>query len=244
MRNPGTPCTRHSGKANSTVWPGRDGWARLPGNAHGSRATHSGRTSRRHPGRRLVGTRRTSGGGAPGPFRHIPVRGEGGVRVAAGPFPGKIDTRSHLPSAVRKQQSPGPRRGFRGPCAGPRRRPHPFRGPVDPRSSRSSVPQGISAGSHVAVRDAERRRFEVLGHDTRDAMTRQLWGARLLQSPAGTVPDSDYNETWTFTLFPAEPLVDGKATSGTVLKGRVRFRLGRSNRGISSARVAPGIPVP
>lgn len=159
------------------------------------------------------------------------------------PSPGKIDTRSPLPPAVRKQQSPDLGEDFVDPALG--------RGidltiPGVPWTPFVSVigPQGISAGSHVDVRDAERRRFEVLGHDTRDAMTRQLWGARLLQSPAGTIPDSDYNDVWTFTLFPAEPLVDGKATSGTVLKGQVRFRLGKSNRGISSARVAPGIPVP
>lgn len=159
------------------------------------------------------------------------------------PSPRKIDTRSHLPSAVRKQQSPGLGEDFVDPALG--------QGvdltlPGVPWTPFVSVigPQGISAGSHVDVRDAERRRFEVLGHDTRDAMTRQLWGARLLQSPAGVIPDSDYNDTWTFTLFPAEPLVDEKAGSGTVLKGRVRFRLGKSNRGISSARVAPGIPVP
>lgn len=40
-----------------------------------------------------------------------------------------------------------------------------------------------------------------------------------------------------------EALVDGQAESGTVLKGRVRFRLGRSNRGIGSARVAPALLV-
>ena len=159
------------------------------------------------------------------------------------PSPEKIDTRSRLPPVFRKQQNSDLSEDFVDPALG--------QGvdltlPEVPWTPFVSVVglQGISAGSHMDVRAAERRRFEVLGHDTRDAMTRQLWGARLLQSPAGTIPDSDYNDTWTFTLFPAEPLVDGKAASGTVLKGRVRFRLGKSNRGISSARVAPGIPVP
>ena len=91
---------------------------------------------------------------------------------------------------------------------------------------------GISAGSH-----------EVDGLDTRALMTRQIWGARLLQCPPGLVPDSDYAERWTFTLLPGEGLVDGRAVSGTVLKRRVRFRLGKADRGIGGARVSPALPL-
>ena len=102
---------------------------------------------------------------------------------------------------------------------------------------------GISAGSHEDVTAAPAELFEVDGVDTRALMTRQVWGARLLQCPPGLVPDSDYAERWTFTLFPAEGLVDGRAVSGTVLKKRVRFRLGKANRGIGSARVSPALPL-
>ena len=101
---------------------------------------------------------------------------------------------------------------------------------------------GISAGSHEDV-TAAAELFEVDGVDTRTLMTRQIWGARLLQCPPGLVPDSDYAERWTFTLFPAEGLVDGRAASGTVLKRRVRFRLGKAGRGIGSARVSPALPL-
>ena len=102
---------------------------------------------------------------------------------------------------------------------------------------------GISAGSHEDVTAAPAELFEVDGVDTRALMTRQIWGARLLQCPPGLVPASDYAERWTFTLFPAEGLVDGRAVSGTVLKKRVRFRLGKANRGIGSARVSPALPL-
>ncbi|WP_243858887.1 hypothetical protein [Actinomyces sp. ZJ308] len=102
---------------------------------------------------------------------------------------------------------------------------------------------GISAGSHQDITSAPLERFEVDGVDTRALMTRQVWGARLLQCPPGLVPDSDYAERWTFTLLPAEGLVDGRAVSGTVLKKRVRFRLGKAHRGIGSARVSPALPL-
>ena len=101
---------------------------------------------------------------------------------------------------------------------------------------------GISAGSHEDV-TAAAELFEVDGVDTRGLMTRQIWGARLLQCPPGLVPDSDYAGRWTFTLLPAEGLVDGRAVSGTVLKRRVRFRLGKADRGIGSARVSPALPL-
>ena len=102
---------------------------------------------------------------------------------------------------------------------------------------------GISAGSHEDVTAAPAELFEVDGVDTRALMTRQIWGARLLQCPPGLVPDSDYAERWTFTLLPGEGLVDGRAVSGTVLKRRVCFRLGKADRGIGSARVSPALPL-
>ena len=73
-------------------------------------------------------------------------------------------------------------------------------------------------------------------------MIRQVWGARVLQSGAAP-PDCESNPHWTFTLLPGEGLTDGCAESGTVLKGRVRYRLGKPDRGIGSARVAPAIAI-
>ena len=73
-------------------------------------------------------------------------------------------------------------------------------------------------------------------------MLRQLWGARVLQS-GRDLPDCEHNERWTFTPQCGEPLTDGCVESGTVLKGKVRFRLGKPDRGIGSARVAPAIAV-
>lgn len=97
---------------------------------------------------------------------------------------------------------------------------------------------GPSLGSYNDVTGSND--FVVLGQDTRRWMTRQVWGARVLQCGA-TPPDCEDNERWTFTLFPGEELVDGQAESGTVLKGKVRFRLGKPDRGIGSARVAPAL---
>jgi hypothetical protein len=69
------------------------------------------------------------------------------------------------------------------------------------------------------------------------------WGARVLQR-GPNLPDCEANDRWTFTLFAGEKLIDGCAASGTVLKGRVRFRLGKPTRGIGSARIAPAIAIP
>jgi hypothetical protein len=99
---------------------------------------------------------------------------------------------------------------------------------------------GPSLGSYNSVVSARAEQFAVLGSDTRQWMTRQLWGARVLQCGA-VPPDCEHNERWTFTLFAGEDLVDGQAESGTVLKGKVRFRLGKPDRGIGSARVAPAL---
>jgi hypothetical protein len=74
-------------------------------------------------------------------------------------------------------------------------------------------------------------------------MTRQLWGARVLQAGMRFLPDTEANDRWTFTLFAGDELDGGRAPSGTILKSRVRFRLGKPDRGIASARVAPVVPL-
>ncbi|GAB3296584.1 hypothetical protein EK0264_15190 [Epidermidibacterium keratini] len=99
-------------------------------------------------------------------------------------------------------------------------------------------------GSYQTIDAAEEDGFTVADTDVRAAMTRQLWGARVLQSGDRFLPDCEANDKWTFTLFAGEDLVDGLAQSGTILKSRVRYRLGKPDRGIGSARVAPAIPVP
>ncbi|WP_163511288.1 hypothetical protein [Fodinicola acaciae] len=97
---------------------------------------------------------------------------------------------------------------------------------------------GPALGSWRQVTESDD--LAVDGVDTRPLMIRQLWGARVLQCGAAP-PDCEANQRWTFTLFAGEPLTDGLAESGTVLKGRVRFRLGKPDRGIGSARVAPAL---
>jgi len=104
-------------------------------------------------------------------------------------------------------------------------------------------PYGIALGSYDEVVHAPAKAFMVEGQDTRTLMIRQIWGARVLQCGAD-LPDCEANAHWTFTLFPGEEVIDGCAESGTVLKGKVRFRLGKSTRGIGSARVAPALAIP
>jgi hypothetical protein len=99
---------------------------------------------------------------------------------------------------------------------------------------------GPALGSHAEVVGAAAGRFTIDGADVRELMIRQVWGARVLQSGA-RLPDCEANDRWTFTLFPGDGLTAGLAESGTVLKGKVRFRLGKPDRGIGSARVAPAI---
>jgi hypothetical protein len=101
---------------------------------------------------------------------------------------------------------------------------------------------GLACGSYDAVVHADRSKFTVCGVDTRTLMIRQIWGARVLQC-GNRLPDCELNDRWTFTIFPGEPLREALAESGTVLKGRVRFRLGKADRGIASARVAPALVV-
>ena len=160
------------------------------------------------------------------------------------PVPDRLDTRGALPRQVREGQNSGLGEDFVDPALGPGV--DLSGGALELEGWRLYITavseRGISAGSYETISAAQRQDFEIDGFDTRRLMTRQLWGARLLQSPHGVVPDSDLG-IWTFTLFPGEPLVDGRAVSGTVLKGKVRFRLGKTNRGIGSARVSPALPV-
>lgn len=100
---------------------------------------------------------------------------------------------------------------------------------------------GVSLGSYDQIVGAPPADFVVAGVDARAPMTRQLWGARVLQAGHGSLPDTELNDSWTFTLFAGESLVGGAAQSGTVLKSRVRYRLGKSDRGIGSARSAPAV---
>lgn len=158
------------------------------------------------------------------------------------PDPARLDTRTAVPATVRAAQHPGLGEDFVDPLL-PAGRDLTRKGsPWTPFLSVVGI-AGFSAGSYREIVGAPGTDWAVEGFDTRTAMTRQLWGARLLQSPAGRIPDSDLGETWTFTLFPGEPLVDGRAVSGTVLKGRVRFRLGKTDRGNGSVRVAPAVPL-
>jgi hypothetical protein len=101
---------------------------------------------------------------------------------------------------------------------------------------------GPSLGSHNQIVTGPAAAFTVAQTDTRTLMTRQIWGARVLQS-GDALPDCESNRRWTFTLFPGEGLTDGCAESGTILKGKVRFRLGKPDRGIGSARAAPAVAV-
>jgi hypothetical protein len=103
-------------------------------------------------------------------------------------------------------------------------------------------PYGISLGSYQHVAGGAAEAFTVAGHDMRALMIRQIWGARILQG-GRNLPDCEANDHWTFTVFVGERLIDGCAESGTVLNGKVRFRLGKPTRGIGSARVAPAIAV-
>ncbi|MFF0264420.1 hypothetical protein [Kribbella sp. NPDC004536] len=150
------------------------------------------------------------------------------------PDPSKLDTRAPLPLDVRPTTAPD---------VFDERLPPGVALPGDAawRLVVSVIgPYGPALGSYHEVLASDA--FVVDGEDTRTWMTRQVWGARVLQCGA-TPPDCEHNERWTFTLFPGEELVDGQAESGTVLKGKVRFRLGKPDRGIGSARVAPAVLV-
>lgn len=155
------------------------------------------------------------------------------------PDPAKLDTRQPQNAALRRDQLDQPLddvfderlpAGVLGVCSG------------SPWNMVATVTgrYGPALGSHNQVVNAPAEMFTVAGADTRRLMIRQIWGARILQS-GRDLPDCEANQRWTFTLFPGEGLSDGCAASGTVLKGRVRFRLGKPDRGIGSARLAPAL---
>jgi hypothetical protein len=157
------------------------------------------------------------------------------------PDPGRLDTRRPMTAAVRADQLGAPTKDVfdeRLPAGALGVR------PGRPWTMVATVTgvYGPSLGSHHQIVDGPAASFTVAGTDTRALMIRQLWGARVLQS-GRDLPDCESNARWTFTLFPGEGLTDGQAESGTVLKGKVRFRLGKPDRGIGSARVAPAIAV-
>ena len=157
------------------------------------------------------------------------------------PDPGRLDTRRPMTAAVRADQLGTPTEDV-----------FDERLPAGALGIRPGAPwtmvatvigvYGPSLGSHNRIVDAPTASFTVAGTDTRALMIRQLWGARVLQG-GRELPDCEANQRWTFTLFPGEGLTDGQAESGTVLKGKVRFRLGKPDRGIGSARVAPALAV-
>jgi hypothetical protein len=157
------------------------------------------------------------------------------------PDPGKLDTRRPMAAAIRRDQLGAPTadvfderltEGVLGVRHGA------------PWTMVATVtgPYGPSLGSYNHIVDESAAAFTVSATDTRKLMIRQVWGARVLQS-GRDLPDCESNQRWTFTLFPGEGLTDGCAESGTVLKGKVRFRLGKPDRGIGSARAAPAIAV-
>ncbi|WP_028932351.1 hypothetical protein [Pseudonocardia spinosispora] len=157
------------------------------------------------------------------------------------PDPAKLDTRAPQPAEARKDQL-----GEAAADVVDSRLPAGTLG-IPPGTDWSMVaavtgPYGLAMGSHQRVVEGPEEAFTVLGTDTRLGMLRQFWGARVLQA-GHQPPDCEANDHWTFTLFPGEPLTDGSAESGTVLKGKVRFRLGKPDRGIGPARVAPAIVV-
>jgi hypothetical protein len=157
------------------------------------------------------------------------------------PDPDRLDTRRPLPPEVRAGQLGTPAADV-----------FDERLPTGVLGVRPGVPwtmvatvtggRGPALGSHDRITAEPASAFTVAGTDTRTLMIRQLWGARVLQRGAEP-PDCEADPPWTFTLFPGEQLTDGHAESGTVLKGRVRFRLGKPDRGIGSARVAPAIVI-
>lgn len=150
------------------------------------------------------------------------------------PDPARLDTRRPMADAVRRDQLGAPTADVFDP-----RLPDGVLG-ISP-----GVPWSMVAtvtGAYGPALGSHRQIVEPPGVDTRELMIRQLWGARVLQG-GRDLPDCEANQRWTFTLFPGEGLTDGLAESGTVLKGKVRFRLGKPDRGIGSARVAPAIAI-
>ena len=167
--------------------------------------------------------------------------GETTYGVVLVPDPGRLDTRRPMAGNVRKGQLGVAAEDVFDPRLPPGRLSLPAGHDWTMVVSVVS-PCGPACGSYFDVTRAKPAAFTVAGVDSRTLMTRQLWGARVLQG-GRNLPDCESNERWTFTLFVGEPLCEGLAESGTVLKGKVRFRLGKPDRGIGSARIAPAVAI-
>lgn len=157
------------------------------------------------------------------------------------PDPAKLDTRGALATSIRRSQSEDPlvdyvdKRLPKGKTVTPAGQDWTLVATI-------TSAAGVFLGSYDDIQGQSRTDYAVAGVDTRKMMVRQLWGARVLQA-GRDLPDSSIQDAWTFTLFPGEELTGGAVASGTILHGKVRFRLGRTDRGISSARVCPAVLV-
>lgn len=175
-----------------------------------------------------------------GHFKDARFADEATYGVLLVPDPAKLDTRGAVDPAMREDQVGKPTADVvdKALPAGAL--------PVRPGTDWTPVATitgaaGLHFGSYADIRDGHGvKAFTVDGVDTRDLMVRQIWGARVLQS-GGEPPDCEVGGGWTFTLFPGEELTGGRAASGTVLHGKVRFRLGRPDRGIAVVRVCPAL---
>jgi hypothetical protein len=157
------------------------------------------------------------------------------------PDPAKLDTRGALDPAIRVDQVGKAQEDFVDPKLPP--------GKLVVKSGSDWTvvatiigPGGVHFGSYDDIHADAPTRYKVNDVDTRELMVRQIWGARVLQSGSHP-PDCEVGGGWTFSLFPGEDLVGGRAVSGTVLYNTVRFRLGKPNRGASVVRVCPALLV-
>ena len=146
----------------------------------------------------------------------------------------RLDTRRPMPAAVGRDQLNELSLRMRSTRGYPRGPPW----PCPPAVGRALVATvvgayGPSLGSYAQIVGAAAAAFAVLGTDEHGDDTATM-GARVLQAGRGPLPDSEHNQRWTFGLLPGEPLTDQQVESGTILEGRVRFRLGRPDRGIGT----------
>lgn len=176
-----------------------------------------------------------------GHFAGTRFAGEATFGVLLVPDPGKLDTRGALDPVIRRDQLA-----------------HAHPDVVDPKLPPGKLvvpegrdwtlvatitgPAGLHAGSYRDIHAQPTAAYTVDGVDTRELMVRQIWGARVLQS-GDQLPDCETGGGWTFTLFPGEDLVTGRAVSGTILHEKVRIRLGRPDRGIAVVRVCPALVI-
>ncbi|MGH3769194.1 MAG: hypothetical protein ACRDS0_17505 [Pseudonocardiaceae bacterium] len=157
------------------------------------------------------------------------------------PNPDKLDTRGAVDPAIRRDQT------AKGAADVVDRQLPAGRLVVDPGTDWTLVATitgaaGVHLGSYHDIRNGDAKTYTVDGVDTRDLMVRQIWGARVLQG-GSALSDCEAAGAWTFTLFPGEETTNGQAASGTVLYGKVRFRLGKPTRGIAVVRVCPALVI-